>query len=59
MKYKFCAGFAPCNFMAEGICMPDLVKVKIILDLRYVLRVLELESSSVFSSKGREILFHN
>lgn len=45
--------------MAERICMPDLVKVKIILDLRYDLRVLELERTSVPLSRGREILFHN
>lgn len=53
------AGFAPCNFLVEKICMPDLVRVKIISYLRFALRALELERTSVSSSKGREILFHN
>lgn len=39
--------------------MPDLVKVKIILDLRCALRGLELERTSKYILiEGREIPFH-
>lgn len=38
--------------------MPDLVKVKIILDLRYAPRVLELERTNLSLSEVRELLFH-
>lgn len=44
-----CGGFVPCNFMAEKICMPDRVKVKIMLDLRCAPRALRLGRTSVSS----------